>query len=144
MYVTLMYVLCSVFRLFSFFQRYICFICNLLIINLCFLKDARRTTALVLSTLTCSSVFLDPKKTPATDIPDLLKYAGTLGVTKADLPAKLKTHVQAALDMAQPAKQDDKKDGKKDKKKQEKKGSKKEGVADGDEPKAKKAKKEKK
>jgi hypothetical protein len=122
LYVTLLYVLCFcpvVIYLFS--------ICV-------FLQAARRSTALILATLTCSSVFLDAKKNPTTDVPELIKYIATLGVTKADLPCKLKVHVEAALGGGDLSEQKEKKKDKKEKKeKKEKKAA--------DEPKAKKYKK---
>jgi hypothetical protein len=76
----------------------------------------------VIATLVTSAIFLNPIKypNPGVALPDVMKFNATLGITKADLPDKLRKQVDGALTTAAATPPDIKKD-KKDKKDKNKK-----------------------
>jgi hypothetical protein len=67
--------------------------------NLAPVQVARRTTAEILATMCTSAIFMQPEKypNPAVSLTDVLKYSLSLGITRADLPLKLKTQIDAIL-----------------------------------------------
>jgi hypothetical protein len=91
-------------------------------------QAVRRLASEVIATLVTSAICLNPAKypNPGEAIPDVMKFNAGLGITKADLPLKLRQQVDGALTIAAatpPGKKDkkDKKDKQDDKEKKDKK-----------------------